>query len=167
MAQHKLNQDSPISSSLHPSVNLAIIGLVLTFVAAVWMFFDSDAYGAWLDVVVTGLFVVATAIPVLCWLTWRRNAAGARDGSHPGFHDWVVGEFDTWTGPVIRPGGSAADWRAAAPATAYNACNLARRRLCASLCGKSSYFCVSSTARSRAEAVSNWARSILSPQLFA
>jgi MFS superfamily sulfate permease-like transporter len=100
MAQHKVNQDSPISNSLHPRVNMAIIGLVLMFVAAVWMFFDSDAYGAWLDVVVTGLFVIAIAIPVLCWLTWRRNAAGARDDSHPGFHDWVVGEFDTWTGPV-------------------------------------------------------------------
>jgi hypothetical protein len=55
MAQHRVNQDSPISNSLHPRVNMAIIGLVLMFVAAVWMFFDSDAYGAWLDVVVTGL----------------------------------------------------------------------------------------------------------------
>jgi hypothetical protein len=99
MAQH-INQDSPISNSLHPRVNMAIIGLVLMFVAAVWMFFDSDAYGAWLDVVITGLFVIAIAIPVLCWLTWRRNADGARDGNQLGFHDWVVSEFDTWTGPV-------------------------------------------------------------------
>ena len=99
MAQH-INQDSPISNSLHPRVNMAIIGLVLMFVAAVWMFFDSDAYGAWLDVVITGLFVIAIAIPVLCWLTWRRNADGARDGNQLGFHDWVVREFDTWTGPV-------------------------------------------------------------------
>jgi hypothetical protein len=99
MAQHKANQDNPISNGLHPCVNMAIIALVLMFVAAVWMFFDSDAYGAWLDVVITGLFVVAIAIPVLCWLTWRRNAAGARN-SHPRFHDWVLGEFDTWTGPV-------------------------------------------------------------------
>jgi hypothetical protein len=38
------------------------------------MFFDSDPYGAWLDVVITGLFVIAIAIPALCWLTWRRNA---------------------------------------------------------------------------------------------
>src|SRR6516165_11156649 len=68
--------------------------------AAVWMFFDSDTYEAWLDVVITGLFVIAIAIPALCWLTWRRNADGARDEGHPSFRDWAVGEFKTWTGPV-------------------------------------------------------------------
>ena len=106
MAKHNANQDSSISDSLHPFVNIAIIGLVLMFVAAVWMFFtgaggvDSDPYEAWLDVVVTGLFVIAIAIPALCWLTWRRNAQGARDYGHVSFRDWAVGEFDTWTGPV-------------------------------------------------------------------
>ena len=65
MAKHNANQDSSISDSLHPFVNIAIIGLVLMFVAAVWMFFDSDPYEAWLDVVVTGLFVIAIAIPAL------------------------------------------------------------------------------------------------------
>jgi hypothetical protein len=100
MAEHHANQDRPVSDSLHPLVNIAIIGLVAMFVAAVWMFFDSDRYGAWLDVVVTGLFVIAIVIPTLCWLTWRRNAEGARDESHPGFRDWAEREFDTWTGPV-------------------------------------------------------------------
>ena len=85
MAKHNANQDSSISDSLHPFVNIAIIGLVLMFVAAVWMFFDSDPYEAWLDVVVTGLFVIAIAIPALCWLTWRRNAQGARDYGHVSF----------------------------------------------------------------------------------
>jgi hypothetical protein len=67
MAERNASQVSPISDSLHPLVNMAIIGLVLMFVAAMWMFFDSDPYGAWLDVVVTGLFVIAIAIPALCW----------------------------------------------------------------------------------------------------
>jgi hypothetical protein len=61
MAKHNANQDSSISDSLHPFVNIAIIGLVLMFVAAVWTFFDSDRYEAWLDVVVTGLFVIANS----------------------------------------------------------------------------------------------------------
>jgi len=100
MAEQNANQDSLISDSLHPLVNMAIIGLVLMFVAAVWMFFDSDTYEAWLDVVITGLFVIAIAIPALCWLTWRRNADGARDEGHPSFRDWAAGEFKTWTGPV-------------------------------------------------------------------
>ena len=100
MAEHNANQDGPISDSLHPLVNTAIIGAALMFVAAVWMFFDSGPYEAWLDVVVTGLFVIAIAIPALLWLTWRRNADGARDDSHLSFRDWAAGEFDTLTGPV-------------------------------------------------------------------
>ena len=100
MAKRKANQDSSISDSLHPFVNIAIIGLVLMFVAAVWMFFDSDRYETWLDVVVTGLFVIAIAIPALCWLAWRRNADGAREHGYLCFADWAGGEFDTWTGPV-------------------------------------------------------------------
>ena len=101
MAEHvNANQDRPISDSLHPLVNIAIIGLVLMFVAAVWVFFDSGPYEAWLDVVVTGLFVIAIAIPALLWLTWRRNADDARDDSHLSFRDWAVGDFDTLTGPV-------------------------------------------------------------------
>ena len=101
MAEHSnANQDRPISDSLHPLVNIAIISLVLMFVAAVWMFFDSGPYEAWLDVVVTGLFVIAIAVPALLWLTWRRNADGARDDSHLSFRDWAVGDFDTLTGPV-------------------------------------------------------------------
>ena len=99
MAEKNANQGSSISDSLHPVVNLAIIGLVSMFVAAVWMFFDSDPYGAWLDVVVTGLFVIAIAIPTLCWLTWKRNADGAR-GGRLSFRDWAAAEFDTSTGPV-------------------------------------------------------------------
>ena len=99
MAKNNPNQDSPTSDSLHPVVNMAIIGLVSIFVAAVWMFFDSDPYGAWLDVVVTGLFVVAIAIPAICWQTWRRNADEAK-GADVRFRDWAAAEFDTWTGPV-------------------------------------------------------------------
>ena len=100
MTEHNANQDSTISDSLHPLVNIAIISLVLMFVAEVWMFFDSGPYEAWLDVVVTGLFVIAIAVPALLWLTWRRNADGARDDSHLSFRDWAVGDFDTLTGPV-------------------------------------------------------------------
>jgi hypothetical protein len=44
MAEHNANRDSAISDSLHPIVNMAIIGWVLMFVAAVWMFFASDPY---------------------------------------------------------------------------------------------------------------------------
>jgi hypothetical protein len=46
---------------------------VLMFVAAVWMFFDSGPYEAWLDVVVTGLFVIAIAVANLAPECGRRE----------------------------------------------------------------------------------------------
>jgi hypothetical protein len=72
------------------------------FVTAVWMFFDSDRYQALLDVVITGLFVIAIAIaiPALLWLTWRRNTEGQRNNNHLSFRDWAAGEFETWTDSV-------------------------------------------------------------------
>jgi hypothetical protein len=100
MVEHDANQGSLVSDSLHPLVNMAIIGFVLMFVAAVWTFFASNPYDAWLDVVITGLFVIAIAIPALLWLTWRRNAVGARKDSHLSFRNWAAGEFDTSTGSV-------------------------------------------------------------------
>jgi hypothetical protein len=100
MMDPNANQDRPISDSLHPLVNIAIIGFVLMFVAAAWMFFANDSYGAWLDVVVTGLFVIAIAIPALLWLTWRRNAVGARKDNPVSFRNWAAGKFDTSTGSV-------------------------------------------------------------------
>jgi hypothetical protein len=99
MTEKNAKQGSSISDNLHPVVYMAIIGLVSMFAAAVWMFFDSDPYGAWLDVVVTGLFVIAIAIPTICWLTWKRNADGARGGSLS-FRDWAAAKFNTSTGPV-------------------------------------------------------------------
>jgi hypothetical protein len=35
-------QNANHSDSLHPVVNMSMIGFVLMFVAAMWMFFDSD-----------------------------------------------------------------------------------------------------------------------------
>ena len=100
MAEHNANQGSLISDSLHPLVNVAIIGLVLMFVAAVWIFFDSDPYETLLDVVITGLFVMAAAIPAMLLLTWRRNAEGAGNDNHLSFREWASGEFETSTGSV-------------------------------------------------------------------
>jgi hypothetical protein len=100
MAEHDATQDRRISDSLHPLVNMAIIGFVLMFVVAMWMFFASDPYAAWLDVVVTGLFAIAIAVPALLWLTWLRNADDVGDDRHLSFRDWAAGEFDTSTGVV-------------------------------------------------------------------
>ena len=101
MARDIAPHNRRISDSLHPFVNAAIVGLVLLFVVAVWVFFDSDGYAALLDAVVTGLFVMAIGIPFVLWLTWRRHrSVDAEDDARPAFRDWVAGDFDTWTGRV-------------------------------------------------------------------
>src|SRR5262249_45877071 len=83
MARHNVHhvhrRDVRISDDLHPLVHMAIIGLVLLYVAAVWMFFDSNRHEAWLDAVVTGFFIAAIGIPALLWLTWRRNVGSANE----------------------------------------------------------------------------------------
>jgi uncharacterized protein (DUF983 family) len=58
MTEHGADQDKPISDSLHPLVHVAIIGLVLMFVAAMDVLRQRPLQ-VWLDVVVTGLFVIA------------------------------------------------------------------------------------------------------------
>jgi len=100
MAELHPDRVRAISNELHPLVNLAIVAFVLMVVAAVWTFFAGDAYAAWLDVVITGLFVIAMSIPALLWATWLRNTNHATGNHRPGFRQWASGEFETWTGSV-------------------------------------------------------------------
>jgi hypothetical protein len=94
------HSSSSTAADPHPFVGIAMVGLVVMFVGAVWTFFDADAYGAWLDVIVSGLFFIAVAIPALLWLTWRRNTNGPEANEYRSLRDWVTGDFETWTGRI-------------------------------------------------------------------
>ena len=91
-------QGPPVYDGLHPVIWRAIIALALWLVVSVWVFFGASGYTDVNAAVVTGLFIVAIAIPTLLWLTWRRHAGDAADTAVPSFHDWRAGDFDTWTG---------------------------------------------------------------------
>ena len=99
MLQPETRQDPsrhnrPISERLHPAVVMAIALLGLWYLASAWIGFATDAYTAYLLVVVSGLFFVAMAIPSAIWLA--SHARHPRDSEqHPNtLRDWASGEFN-------------------------------------------------------------------------
>jgi hypothetical protein len=86
-----------ISDELHPIIYIAIVGLGLWFVLSAWAGFATNTYTAYLLVVVSGLVLVAVAIPFAIWLVSRK---GGPDTAHRRnrFRDWASGDFDTSSG---------------------------------------------------------------------
>ncbi len=89
----------PASGDLHLFVYMAAVGLVLLFAVAAWESFDEQGYTGYLLTVMTGFFLVAAAIPVTLWMSWRRHrdVDAARDES-TSWRNWMRGDFDTWAG---------------------------------------------------------------------
>jgi hypothetical protein len=48
--------------------------------------------------IITLFFVVLVGIPVILWLTWRRNT-DLNDNVAP-YREWSSGSFETWTGGI-------------------------------------------------------------------
>jgi len=96
MAEEARRHNRLISNHLHPLVYLAAVGLGFWFVAAVWIVFSGYQDMELPLWVVSGLFLMAVAIPSAMWLTWRRHA-DAR-GKAPPLRDWASGDFETAQG---------------------------------------------------------------------
>jgi hypothetical protein len=100
MAYH--DSRHPVSDDLHPAIYKALAGLALWLVISAWVFFGSEGhYAGFAVAVVTGFFVIATAIPLVIWLVWRKTAKAA-EATQPAttFSDWWHGEVETWQGRV-------------------------------------------------------------------
>jgi hypothetical protein len=61
------------TNELHPLVYRAMIGLTIWFVLSAWALFSRGAYEGVTLSVITLFFIVLVGIPVILWLTWRRN----------------------------------------------------------------------------------------------
>ena len=103
MSSNLARHNRPVSTYLHPRVYEAIAGLFALFALAAWICFaTTGGYAAYAVFVVTGLFVVAIAIPVLIWRTWVRNrpanelTARADEEHAESFQDWASSTFATW-----------------------------------------------------------------------
>jgi hypothetical protein len=52
--------------------------------------------------VVTGFFLMAMAIPVLLWLTWRRHRDyGAAESGSGSFRHWASSDLAVWQGRLV------------------------------------------------------------------
>jgi hypothetical protein len=89
----------PTHDDLHPFVYKTMVGLTVWLVVSIWFLFYRGAYVGLTFAVVTLFFVVIMAIPVLLWLTWRRNAAKDNSARRiDAFRSWAAQEFATLTG---------------------------------------------------------------------
>jgi hypothetical protein len=86
------------TNELHPLVYRAMIGLTIWLVLSVWALFSRGAYEGVTLSIITLFFVVLVGIPVILWLTWRRNT-DLNDNVAP-YREWSSGSFETWTGGI-------------------------------------------------------------------
>ena len=99
MGREIIGHNRAVSGDLHPLVYKMVIGLVLLFVLSAWVFFGGWAYMGLLLAVVTGFFLIATAIPLLIWLTWRRqHEHDSPEHGSGSYRDWASGDFAIWQG---------------------------------------------------------------------
>jgi hypothetical protein len=89
------------TNELHPVVYRAMIGLTIWLVLSVWALFSRGAYEGVTLSIITLFFVVLVGIPVVLWLTWRRNTDPNEQHENVApYHEWSSGSFETWTGGI-------------------------------------------------------------------
>ena len=94
MHDDALRHDRPVSRQLHPFVYRILIGLVLWFAFAAWGF-ARDGYSDYLVAVVTGVCLVAVALPYVMSRIWRRSPEGNAVQRHrKSFVEWTASDLE-------------------------------------------------------------------------
>ncbi len=101
-----VGHNRPVNTALHPLVYKTLVGLVAWLVLSIWLLFDGTHYIELIVAMITVFFVIATGIPVLIWMTWRRRAAHPDRPPDETFRLWATQQFRAWTGDLS--GGAAA-----------------------------------------------------------
>jgi hypothetical protein len=66
---------------------------------SIWALFDRGSYVGLTLGIITLFFLVIVGIPVLLWLTWRRNTpSDEQNRLNEPLRDWLSHSFETWTG---------------------------------------------------------------------
>ena len=101
MTAHLPVRDNRPNDELHPLIYQSLIGLTIWLVLSVWGLFSRGAYEGLTLSVITLFFVILVGIPVLLWLTWRRNIDPNEQHIHTApFGEWISRPFETWTGGI-------------------------------------------------------------------
>jgi hypothetical protein len=96
-----VQHNRPSNDELHPLVYRAMIGLTIWLVLSVWGLFSRGAYEGLTLAVITLFFLIVVSIPVILWLTWRRNTdSNEYHGYVAPFSEWAARPFETWTGSI-------------------------------------------------------------------
>ena len=99
MNAHPDRRNAPVHDELHPLIYRAMIGLTFWLVLSIWALFDRGSYAGLTLGVITLFFLIAVGVPVLLWLTWRRNTAPQEQTRvNEPLRDWLSQSFETWTG---------------------------------------------------------------------
>ena len=89
------------TNELHPLVYRAMIGLTIWLVLSVWALFSRRAYEGVTLSIITLFFVVFVGIPVVLWLSWRRNTDPNEQHENVApYHEWRSGSFETWASGI-------------------------------------------------------------------
>ena len=103
MATHlvPVQHDRQTNDELHPVIYRSLVGLTIWLVLSVWVLFTRGEYEGLNLSIITVFFLVLIGIPVLLWVTWRRNIhANERHGFTLPFSEWSSRPFESWTGSV-------------------------------------------------------------------
>lgn len=100
------DHNQPVNNALHPLVYKTLVGLIVWLVLSIWLLFDGSHYIELIVAMITVFFVIATGIPVLIWMTWRRRVAHPDHPPADTFRLWATQQFRAWSGDL--PGGAAA-----------------------------------------------------------
>jgi hypothetical protein len=95
MGSNQIRHNRPVSTALHPRVYEALVALTFWLIVNVWLFFGARDYAELNLAVVSGFLLMALAIPIVIWMTWRSHTAQP-NSERIGFQDWQAGDFDTW-----------------------------------------------------------------------
>jgi hypothetical protein len=87
-------KNSPSTDKLPFAVYAAVIGFAAWLALAAWGF-AGPGYADLSLVVVTGLLIVAIAIPLILWRVWRANTDEGADDRMK-FSEWKSSQFETW-----------------------------------------------------------------------
>jgi hypothetical protein len=89
-----------VARNLHPTVYIALVGLVAWLVLAIWGF-GYDGQTDYLLAIVTGFLIIAVAIPAtLALMAHSHGDSVDGENSAPrdtkSFRQWAAEDFDTW-----------------------------------------------------------------------
>jgi hypothetical protein len=93
-------QSEQVGRNLHSKVYVALVGLVVWLVLAIWGF-GYDGQTDYLLAIVTGFLIIAVAIPAtLALMAHSQGSSVDEENSAPhdtkSFRQWAAEDFDTW-----------------------------------------------------------------------